>query len=484
MDTEDRSGTNSGEIDSMETQDVRNEKLYINIAVENYSNSLLQSIFEMQKKGIFCDVVLISQEGTISAHRLILKSSESQYLRECVILENPAAKCQIFLIDFSEKSVTELVSYLYTGEFKLHLNIVSEMVELFDFLGLKDCYDSLIKFLDSDPVFKLEYEKQTETKQKKKITEKTTNLKGINIPINLQLQAHKSVGQGSGKFQLSLTQLLTKSLQNTRHANERREDSTTGSNTTKVKHQRALRTSYYKNKEKKFSDSSKTIQILTTTSTACTDKKNTNTESELVSGHTDKMVNAMTTDDYDYDSSESDGDFQSDSLDTGNYEYDVDGLEIKDEVSGNREMTKGATQDVKRREVTTQDHVKKIQLDTCKENDYKREGILQELERKNVKNKCKTSGDENVDVKMKYKSLYRMAVHDSRKRSDVASGRSKEVDVTKREVQVFKPKERKPVQKSKDTHDTAKVGNSDVTQPHKNIGIFCHLISVGKSKLF
>lgn len=103
--------------------------------ITNYSDELLQCMYQLQKKGHLCDTLLNCKDGSILIHSLVLLSCGCQNITNYLSVED--SQYSLKLQDFTVKTVCCFVQTIYTGEIQLIPDTISEFRKLCSVLGLE-----------------------------------------------------------------------------------------------------------------------------------------------------------------------------------------------------------------------------------------------------------------------------------------------------------------------------------------------------------
>ena len=104
----------------------------------------LKHFYDMED---MCDCTVMSMQGSISCHRIVLASTSS-YLRT-IILENPSShnESRIECTDFSQQDLKTVISYIYTGKCEIDIENVYSLLKISYRWQLNNIYEKCVAFV-------------------------------------------------------------------------------------------------------------------------------------------------------------------------------------------------------------------------------------------------------------------------------------------------------------------------------------------------
>lgn len=113
-----------------------------------YRDRILNSLYLLQNKNFLCDVEIVSKDGPVPLHRIIIAISDCHVFKEAVIQmgeDLSFEKKSIICSSFSKQAVVTLVRYLYTGEVIVNQENMQEFIDLCKSVQLNDVSETCIK---------------------------------------------------------------------------------------------------------------------------------------------------------------------------------------------------------------------------------------------------------------------------------------------------------------------------------------------------
>ncbi|XP_052074488.1 uncharacterized protein LOC127712217 isoform X1 [Mytilus californianus] len=131
-----------------------------NITIPEYSQDLSKHMYQLQQTGVLCDVWLVCKDGVVFVHKLVLMACGSAYLQQQLSADtSSSSQCQVFLKDYSLKTVYDFVQALYTGSFTLCHDRAIDILKLCTFLDVTVFTSTIQGIVENDPNLKREFEK-------------------------------------------------------------------------------------------------------------------------------------------------------------------------------------------------------------------------------------------------------------------------------------------------------------------------------------
>ncbi|XP_076107393.1 uncharacterized protein LOC143075721 [Mytilus galloprovincialis] len=118
--------------------------------VSSYRDSIINSLYQLQRKNCFCDVEITTNSGTVYVHKVILAICESPALHESVNVADKVSffgKTNINCSDYSQEVVESLVRYLYTGEITVEERNVKAFTKLCQSFQLDKAVDAFVSHM-------------------------------------------------------------------------------------------------------------------------------------------------------------------------------------------------------------------------------------------------------------------------------------------------------------------------------------------------
>ncbi|VDI70241.1 Hypothetical predicted protein [Mytilus galloprovincialis] len=138
-----------------------------NITIPEYSRDLSKHMYRLQQSGLFCDAWLVCKDGVVFVHKLVLVACGSAYLLQQLSTDTSSnTQCQVFLKDYSLKTVYDFVQALYTGSFTLNHERAFDMLNLCTFLDVSIFTTSVQGVVNSDANLKQQLEKRQKSNNK------------------------------------------------------------------------------------------------------------------------------------------------------------------------------------------------------------------------------------------------------------------------------------------------------------------------------
>ncbi|XP_071179711.1 uncharacterized protein [Mytilus edulis] len=130
------------------------------ITIPEYSQDLSKHMYQLQQTGVLCDVWLVCKDGVVFVHKLVLMACGSAYLQQQLSADtSSSSQCQVFLKDYSLKTVYDFVQALYTGNLTLCHDRAIDTLKLCTFLNVKVFATTIQSVVDNDPNLKREFDK-------------------------------------------------------------------------------------------------------------------------------------------------------------------------------------------------------------------------------------------------------------------------------------------------------------------------------------
>lgn len=130
------------------------------ITIPEYSQDLSKHMYQLQQTGVLCDVWLVCKDGVVFVHKLVLMACGSAYLQQQLSADtSSSSQCQVFLKDYSLKTVYDFVQALYTGNLTLCHDRAIDTLKLCTFLNVKVFATTIQGVVDNDPNLKREFDK-------------------------------------------------------------------------------------------------------------------------------------------------------------------------------------------------------------------------------------------------------------------------------------------------------------------------------------
>ncbi|XP_076107558.1 uncharacterized protein LOC143075858 [Mytilus galloprovincialis] len=138
-----------------------------NITIPEYSRDLSKHMYRLQQSGLFCDAWLVCKDGVVFVHKLVLVACGSAYLLQQLSTDTSSnTQCQVFLKDYSLKTVYDFVQALYTGSFTLNHERAFDLLNLCTFLDVSIFTTSVQGVVNSDANLKQQLEKRQNSNNK------------------------------------------------------------------------------------------------------------------------------------------------------------------------------------------------------------------------------------------------------------------------------------------------------------------------------
>ncbi|XP_003738191.2 transcriptional repressor CTCFL [Galendromus occidentalis] len=107
-----------------------------------HSGELLQNLCAMRDRGEMNDVTLITPDGSVEAHRVILAAS-SELLRDMLKRSPAFVPCSLVLRDITEAQLNLVLDFVYKGELAVLKTQLNDLARACDYLQIKTCLSSL-----------------------------------------------------------------------------------------------------------------------------------------------------------------------------------------------------------------------------------------------------------------------------------------------------------------------------------------------------
>ncbi|XP_063447999.1 uncharacterized protein LOC134727548 [Mytilus trossulus] len=141
-----------------------------NITIPEYSQDLSKHMYRLQQSGLFCDAWLVCKDGVVFVHKLVLVACGSAYLLQQLSTDTSSnTQCQVFLKDYSLKTVYDLVQALYTGSFTLNHERAFDLLNLCTFLDVSIFTTSVQGVVNSDANLKQQREERQKSHNRNSI---------------------------------------------------------------------------------------------------------------------------------------------------------------------------------------------------------------------------------------------------------------------------------------------------------------------------
>ncbi|XP_063417058.1 uncharacterized protein LOC134699386 [Mytilus trossulus] len=141
-----------------------------NITIPEYSQDLSKHMYRLQQSGLFCDAWLVCKDGVVFVHKLVLVACGSAYLLQQLSTDTSSnTQCQVFLKDYSLKTVYDLVQALYTGSFTLNHERAFDLLNLCTFLDVSIFTTSVQGVVNSDANLKQQREERQKSNNRNSI---------------------------------------------------------------------------------------------------------------------------------------------------------------------------------------------------------------------------------------------------------------------------------------------------------------------------
>ncbi|XP_050402889.1 actin-binding protein IPP isoform X1 [Patella vulgata] len=115
--------------------------------IESYPQYLLKRLSLLWKEELYCDISIIANGKSFSAHRHILAASSSFFKAMFTSGMVEGSQKEIYLHDIDEDIIQELLSFIYTGVIEITLENVQDLLSSSDMLGLVDVTEACGQFL-------------------------------------------------------------------------------------------------------------------------------------------------------------------------------------------------------------------------------------------------------------------------------------------------------------------------------------------------
>lgn len=130
----------------------------------NWKNQKKTIINEQQylfKNNIACDCILVSAEGKMNCHQIVL-SSASEFFRK-ILSEVPASIEPTIHIPDADSNVLEaMLKFIYTGETNISISHLTDLLELCEVLCIKGIITNGCTLVRGDTKIEKSRKKQTE----------------------------------------------------------------------------------------------------------------------------------------------------------------------------------------------------------------------------------------------------------------------------------------------------------------------------------
>ncbi|XP_052074492.1 uncharacterized protein LOC127712219 isoform X1 [Mytilus californianus] len=165
-----------------------------NITIPEYCRDLSKHMYQLQQTGVLCDAWLVCKDGVVFVHKLVLMACGSAYLQQQLSTDNSTTtQCQVFLKDYSLKTVYDFVQALYIGSFTLNHDRAVDILKLFTFLDVTVFTSTVQGVVDNDPNLKQEVEKGRKSNSKNCVFYEVEIAKdSFSAPVKVPVKAQKS----------------------------------------------------------------------------------------------------------------------------------------------------------------------------------------------------------------------------------------------------------------------------------------------------
>lgn len=108
--------------------------------IPEHLKTLSENLYHMQQEGVFCDIIMIGEDGNVNCHSVIL-SATSSYFKQCISnskrnMDDPASLSAVYLTEHLVEDIQNLVKLIYTGSLVLSTLNINRMMKLLHSVGM------------------------------------------------------------------------------------------------------------------------------------------------------------------------------------------------------------------------------------------------------------------------------------------------------------------------------------------------------------